>query len=299
MALYDGLVGAFAVWGLLFSVWLVRTLRVDVALLMGFVTGAAVLNKSSGFFTLALLPFSLLLFNFKGKDIWMRLAKFVGLCFVVAGVTFGFYAILRLSPFFYIIEEKNAIFVYPLHEWIKHPFQFVFQNLRGLADWFMTYFGIPFTILTIASFFIHRSRTREKLLLLVWFVVPFVYLVFFGKTLYPRYIFFMTLPLLPLIAYTVHELYFRFQNKVYFYLVALILVLVTAYANFLILTNFQNAPVPNPDKGQYLIDWPSGAGINETIQFFEKEAEKGKIVIATGGTFGLLPLTPYLRALSR
>ena len=55
MALYDSLVGTFAVWGLYIAIFLVRKVSLDTALILGMTIGAAALNKTNGFFTLYLL----------------------------------------------------------------------------------------------------------------------------------------------------------------------------------------------------------------------------------------------------
>lgn len=289
MALYDSLVGAFAVWSLYFTVLLARRLRLDVAILLGMTIGGGVLNKTNGFFSLYLLPFSLLLFDWHKKHMLMRVITWVGLALIVLSLTYGYYSILRLSPFFHIIDEKNALFVYPFKEWIKHPFYYFVDNWSGLFNWFITYVSWPVFLLIIGSFFVYRQFTREKILLVIWFLFPFVALALFGKTLYPRFIFFMTLSLLPLVALSLYRLRQAIKNSLVFAGCCLLFSSIFLWTDYRILTNFGKAPIPDSDKNQYINDWPSGGGIREAVAFFKKEAEKGKIYIATQGTFGLLP----------
>jgi len=59
--------------------------------------------------------------------------------------------------------------------------------------------------------------------------------------------------------------------------------------DYFILTDFSKSGIPQSDVRQYDTDWPSGGGIKESVEFFRKEAEKGKVYIATQGTFGLMP----------
>src|SRR3989338_5338177 len=73
IALYDSLVGTFAVWALFLIVLLVRNIRLDIALILGMVIGGGVLTKTNAFFSIYLLPFSLLLFDWRGKEIKKRL----------------------------------------------------------------------------------------------------------------------------------------------------------------------------------------------------------------------------------
>ncbi len=351
MALYDSLVGAFMVWSLFLSVLLVRRVRLDIALILGMVIGGGVLTKSNAFFSMPLLICTFLLFDWKQKDWKDKLLKlsFFSLIAIIFG--FGFYSILRLSPYFHIISDKNALFAYPISEWIQHPTQYFISNLRGLFDWLLTYLTLPLVFLTIASFFItktfdkkqfvtgvkiftplfiilivanilsffriadievslfhpyiffafflgalYMSRIkneyfREKITLFVWFAVPFIYLAFFGRTIYPRFVFFMALFLLPLAAFSLWTIYYRIVNKLLFWPLFLLLVVFSLHSDYFILTNFTKAPIPYSDLAQYNNDWPSGVGVREAVDFFQQQAKKGKITVGTQGTFGLMPFS--------
>lgn len=289
MALYDSLVGTFAVWGLLLIVLLVRTIRLDVALLLGMVIGAGVLTKTNAFFNIYLLPLSLILFSWKGENIKKRLIKWLGLAVAAVIMAYSFYSILRLSPFFHIIAEKNAIFVYPLKDWLDHPFNFFIGNWKAFWDWLTIYLTYPIVFLILGSFFITKAYLREKLVLFVWFLVPIIALALFGKTLYPRFIFFMTLFLLPLAAISIFKLYKLIKRKWIFYIYLLLFFILALRSDYLILTNFSKSPITYSDVSQYSNDWPAGGGIKEAVAFFKEEAKKDKIYIATQGTFGLLP----------
>lgn len=289
MALYESLVGAFAVWSLYLGVLLVRRLNLSLALLLGMVAGGGVLTKTSGFFSIYLLPSLLLLFSFSSKDSFKRLLKLLSLAILSIILTYGFYSILRLSPFFNIIKEKNALFVYPFDEWLTHPFNFFYGNMRGVWDWYITYNTWPIFVLTVGAFFINRGYFKEKLLLVIWFIIPFVALALFGRTLYPRFIFFMTLFLLPLAAYSFFQLQKLIRSRILFVFCFLPFVFLPIRSDYYILTNFAEAPIPDSDLGQYNNDWPAGGGIKEAVIFFEKQAEKEKIFVGTQGTFGLMP----------
>ena len=289
MALYDSLVGSFAVWSLFLIIQLARKVRLDTALILGMVVGGGVLTKTSGFFSIYLLPFSLVLFNFAGKDMKGRLIKWVGLALLATIMTYGFYSILRLSPYFYIITEKNANFVYPLKDWLDHPFNFFIGNWKAFWDWVNRYLTWPLLALAIGSFFVGKSFLREKTVLFLWFIIPIVALGLFAVKIYPRFIFFMILFLLPLIAFSLNSISERLK-KIYLLIIFLILSFALMIkTDFLILTDFSKAYIPVSDIGQYISGWPAGTGVKKSIEFFENEAKKGKIYIATQGTFGLMP----------
>lgn len=289
MALYDSLVGTFAVWALFLTVILVRKIRLDVALILGMVVGGGALTKTNAFFSIYLLPFSLLLLNWVKNGIKNRLLKWAGLCLVSVTLAYGFYSILRLSPFFHIIAEKNAIFVYPFRDWLDHPFNFFINNYWSFWDWIVRYLTWPLIALVLLSFVINKSFLREKIVLLLWFILPLAALGLFGKTLYPRFIFFMMLSLLPLVAFSLVNIYSIFKKNYLFIIFCFLVFMLAIKIDYLILTDFAKSNIPFSDVSQYQIDWPSGGGINASVKFFENETKKGKIYIATQGTFGLLP----------
>lgn len=289
MALYDSLVGAFAVWSLFLIILMVRKIRLDIALILGIAIGGAVLTKTSGFFNIYLLPVSLILFSWKKKQAKERLMKWVSLTMVSIMIGYGFYSILRLSPFFHIITEKNAIFVYPLKEWIEHPFNYFIGNWKAVWDWLVKYMTWPVLLLVGGSFLITRSFAKEKLLIFIWFLAPALALAVFGKTLYARFIFFMIIPLLVLAAFSLVNIYLRVKNKLLFGALLIVIFALSLKSDYFILNNFGAAPIPVSDLGQYSNDWPSGGGVKKSIEFFANEAKKGKIYIATQGTFGLMP----------
>lgn len=290
LALYEAMVAAFFVWALYLTVLLIRYIRLDTALLLGLTIAGAVLTKANGFYSLYLIPFSLLLFDWKSKKRFPRFVKLAGLTILVVVMTYGFYSILRLSPFFHIIDQKTAIFVYPLTEWLTHPFMFFWGNiLVGQWDWLWRYITPPLLALAVASFFIERKFTREKITLFLWFFLPYVGLALFGKVLYPRYIFSMVMALFPLIAFSLYFAKKYIKNN---YLYALFLLVAFSYAlfcQFKILTDFTYAPLPSSDIDQYVRSWPAGLGNKEAVAFFTERAKEGKIHVVTQGTFGLYP----------
>ncbi len=60
-------------------------------------------------------------------------------------------------------------------------------------------------------------------------------------------------------------------------------------SDYFILNDFARAPIPKADLTQYINDWPAGGGIKEVIKYLDKESKKGKIYVASLGTFGSLP----------
>lgn len=289
MALYDSLVGTFAVWSFFVSILLVRYIRLDIGLILGMILGGGLLTKTSATASIYLLPTTLFLFDWSKKTLRSRLIKWFFLALLAVILSFLFYSILRLSPFFYIIAEKNTLFFYPFKEWIKHPFEFFVSNWNGLWDWVTRYLTYPFLIMSFSSFFICRQYLREKILLMVWFVLPFIGLALIGRTLYPRFIFFMTLSLLPLTSFAIYHFLSLFKKKILIVIITLLIFIIPLQVDYFVLADFAHAPIPYSDISQYNNDWPSGTGIRESIEFFLQQAKDKKIFVGTEGTFGLMP----------
>ncbi len=289
MALYDSLVAAFSVWNLYLAILLVRRVRLDVALFLGLTLGAGMLNKTSGFLSLYMVPGTLLLFDWRRDGRIRRLLQWLGLVTVAAVISQLLYSVLRLSPLFGMIEQKNALFVYPLKEWLTHPFHFLLGNIHGLFDWAINYLTWPIFLSAMFSGFSLWKHQREKLLLLGWWFAPFVALALFGKVLYPRFIFFMILPLIVLAAASVGWVWDHFNRSVWRWVFLVILFFGSFYTDYYIITNPVYAPIPEADAGQYINDWPAGWGISQVNALLLKESQKGKIAVYTDGTFGLLP----------
>ena len=318
-------------------------------MVLGMVIGAGTLTKSNSFFSMPLLIATFLLFDWGQKAWKSKLLKLAVLSALSIFMAFGFYSILRLSPYFHIIAEKNAMFAYPFNDWIQHPIQYFVSNIRGLFDWLLAYFTLPLLLLVTAAFIftkkinrkqciaavgifipllvvlfmlqqistlnivriepplfhpyiffvfflfslyisrINNEYFKEKIILFVWFAVPFAYLAFFGKTIYPRFIFFMAIFLLPLAAFSLWSIYSSVSKKLLFLPIFLLIMVFPLRSDYFILTDFAKAPIPESDLGQYINSWPAGGGIKEIITFLEKRASREKIYVATEGTFGSLP----------
>ena len=298
IGLYDSLTNAFTIWALLFQVLLVTTLRLDIAILLGFAIGGGLLTKSSAQFSLYLLPASLLLFNWNKKDKLKRLSKWAGLAAIAAVISILFSWIIKLSPLQHMVAQKNLTFILSFEDFLKDPFSRVIGNLRGLTNWLTSYFTWPWVIGLIASLWLGLKQSpRKTLFLLAWFLLPFVALAAFAIVLYPRFTLFMSFPLLLALAYGLVQLKEKIKNKKLLAISYLLFAIYPLYFSGQLLINPINAPLPSADREQFIDNWPAGYGINEVVQFAREQSQKEPIFIATEGTFGLTPyaLTIYLQ----
>ncbi|MBI5620965.1 glycosyltransferase family 39 protein [Candidatus Gottesmanbacteria bacterium] len=289
MALYDSLTAMLALWSLYLAVLLVRHVRLDIALLLGMTLGLAVLNKSSGFLSLYMIPATLLLFDIQKSNRLRRFGMWFACVFVVVLVSQSMYSILRLSPLFHMVAQKDTVFIYPFREWLQHPLEFFMGNIRGMFDWLIHYLTWPIWIAVLLPAVSFWKYGREKMLLYVWCFTPFIALALFGRVLYPRFILFMTLPLLMLAAITIETVLVRWKKTLMAVAIMAILLWSSIFTDYLLLTNPTHAPIPQADRGQYINDWPAGWGVRETRDFLLQESKKGSIAVYTEGTFGLLP----------
>ncbi len=289
LALYDSLVATFSIWNLYLSVLLVKTIRLDVALLFGMTLGLAMLNKTSGFFGLYLLPLTLLLFDFKSPNRLGRFARWIGLVIVSAVLSQLLYGILRLSPLFHMVSQKDAVFVYPFGEWLMHPFNFLEGNLKGLFDWQVHYLSPAIFIAAFAPVFMLWKHGKEKLLLYGFWFAPFLALALFGKVLYPRFILFMSMPLLVLAATSIVWFWGAYRRTFLGLAILIVLFGQSIFTDYFIVTNPLYAPIPSADRGQLIDNWPAGWGIAEVNAFLLERSKYGKVTVFTEGTFGLLP----------
>lgn len=289
MALYDSLVAAFSIWNLYLGILLVRRVRLDVALVWGMTLGLGMLNKTSGFLSLYFAPLLLLLFDWQASGKWRRLVHWAALVLVAAVISQALYSVLRLSPLFTMIGQKDVVFIYSVREWLLHPIQFFTGNTKGLVDWTVNYLTRPVFLLAIAPLFTLWERRREKILLYVWWLAPFIALALFGRVLYPRFILFMILPLFILTAVSVEWIIERLRGTVLLFIVLFLLFFPSGLTDYFIVTNPLYAQIPRSDKGQYIDDWPSGWGVKEVNAILLAQSKLGKVIVYTEGTFGLLP----------
>ena len=300
MALYDSMVGTFFVWALYFSIILVKRVKLDAAYTLAFVIGAGVLTKTSNFFSIYLLPFTAILFNFKEPNARKKFINWIIFAIFASLLSYLFYNVLRLSPLFEQISAKNAIFVYPFSDWIQHPFTFFLGNLNGLFSWLTEYLTVSYIILILISLILIKKDWRQKTLLLLNFLLPFFALALFGRIIFPRFIFFMSLMLIPLAAWGLNYILdeaLRYSEKknIPSVITRIIPIFVFAFIWFPGLISYQfaqdpiNSKIAKADNSQYVNSWTAGWGVRETVSFLQNKAHNGKVFVGTEGTFGLMP----------
>src|SRR4030043_517475 len=291
MALFDSLLTMFGLFVILFSIKLVKEPRLDTAFLAGFSIGFAAITKSSGFFFLYLLPFSLLFFDIKSKDLKLRFVKWAILSILVVFISMAMYNALRLSPLFYIIDRKNLEFIRSFSEVINHPFLFFYSNVKALISWTASYLTWPLFVIFVIGLFIGIAKKNiSALYLFILIAAPFLTEAFFNKILYPRFILFYFPYIIILTSYAVISIFEKLAKFRKYLILAVILIMIQPLqTSFKLITNPPSAKLPSSDAGQYLNDWPAGYGVNEVVNVLKQESKEKDVYIGTEGTFGLYP----------
>lgn len=294
MALYDSTVAMFAIWALYMQVILVRRRTYRTAIVTGLVIGGGLLTKSSAFFSLFLIPFSLLLFPFKSKKTkeiladenfrqWLR-------CIAIAVIgAYALYSLLRISPNFRYIASKNGEFTLTIGEWMQHPFSQLSGSIPLLWNFILGYSTWPFLLLIPLAFVIEKRYLREKLLLLSWCILPLIAFALFAKLLYPRYILFMLMPLLPLTALSIVGIFRRLHNKYVATLLVGIMLLPMLVLDYKIVTDFARSNAPERDRYAYAEGFYSGVGVKHVAEILTQKSKDQTIYVATHGGFGIMP----------
>ncbi|MDP3758260.1 MAG: glycosyltransferase family 39 protein, partial [Candidatus Daviesbacteria bacterium] len=119
MALVDSMLATFTVWVVFFAVWLINSLRLDIAMILGYLLGGAVLTKTPGMLNLFLLP--LIIIGFRNKGGSRNLVRLLILWGVAIIIAIVMYNSLRLGPNFHLLSSRNADYVFSPFELIGRP----------------------------------------------------------------------------------------------------------------------------------------------------------------------------------
>lgn len=291
LGLYDSLLTMLGIYSAYFSVKMAKDPRLDFALLNGISIGLSLITKSSGYFFLFLIPSALIIFDFKNKKTKTRFFKWIYLSAISVFIAQVIYNSLRLSPYFYIIAQKNSQFIRSFSEVLQKPFLFLTSNSATITSWLTSYLGIPLVILFVlgTAYFIYKGEKRV-LILLLYILFPFSAEIIFNDVLYPRFVLFYFPYIIIILSLALVHL-FTIKNKFQRF-IKYGLILIFAFPIFnsiLLLTNPVKATIANSDAGQYLNDWPAGFGVPETVELIKKAQLNGPVYVGTEGTFGLLP----------
>lgn len=299
IALIDSAVNASCVWILFFSILLVKTLRLDVALLFGLLSGVALLSKSTAQLFIGLsLCAPIVTFRKRIQENISPLVNYVFLYGVVVTISFIIYNIQRLSPFFHYINEKNHTFILTFSEWIHNPFALFWSNIQTVPTYAFWEMGWILPFIAILGFIqLFKKNKNLTVYLLTWILVPYLVISFFNKIIFPRYLlFFASLFVIPA-AYFLSQS----KNKVLSFILVGFFFLSALFFDYPILFQAHKLLFPPVDRGQYVEGITAVWGADELVQMIrERSTDKPAIVLAEGD-FGLVGdvLNSYLKPTDR
>jgi len=293
MALVDSMLTMFGVWTFLGGVLVIKTLRLDVAMLTGFALGGALLTKSPAIFFVLLLPTTILLKNWpkNKKKRLVYLAKVVFLWLVILAIAYAMYNILRLGPNFHMIGARNQDYVFPIsHLWENPKDPFIFRP-KEIFSWF--WLMGPSVLVFLIALGIYggwKNYQKQVLTLMIWGFLPILIQAEYARVFTVRYILFSVPPLflLAAAAFLTESLPLKKILK----MGLIIFIFHSLMVDFSLFSQPERAKLPRVMRSGYLEEWTAGYGIAEVADFLRGEWQRqpeGQIVVGTEGFFGSLP----------
>lgn len=291
LGIFDSLLTMLGIYSTYFSIRLVKTPRLDLALLNGIVIGLALITKSTGFFFLYLLPAPLLLFDLYAASFRIKFLKwlfFSAVTFVCAQII---YNSLRLSPYFYLISRKNLEFIRPASEILNKPFAHFSSNIATIFGWFLSYLTLPLLVTFLLGLAYYLFKKNLKIFLLfIYISFPMIVEGMINKVLYPRFSLFYFPFMIIVTAFIIFSLTgLKIKSQKYLKLLIALIFVYPIVNSLLLITAPTNAKIASSDSDQYLNSWPAGYGVSETVKLIKHAKLQKPVYVATEGTFGLLP----------
>jgi 4-amino-4-deoxy-L-arabinose transferase-like glycosyltransferase len=297
LGLYESLATFLVTATLLLQILLVRTLRLDVALLLGASLGLGLLTKQSTLLAFALWPMSLGLVDWSRPALAARLTRLAGLAVVSAAIAYAIASILRLSEFYDDLGRLRGE-LYPVHsisDALSTPGAWLEQNWPAYRDVLATYVT-PAVILAAAIGVGLGLRRRASLtsVLVAWTVVPLVTAALLADAPFPRYVHVTAPPLLVLSAmgcvWTADGVASSLRASRRRDLAAFALPLVVGLValqpllfDVRLAVNPTSVTFPGLDEEQFVTGWPAGTGLKEVRRELEaRAAPAGAVVVLLG-----------------
>lgn len=289
LALVDSAVNAGFIWILFLSILLVKTIRFDVALLFGLVTGFSLLAKSSVRIFLALSVLSpILLYQKNIRKFLSNTVNYYFLFIFSSILALIIYNVQRLSPFFHYVAEKNKTFVMTLAEFKQNPFAGFFHNIQIIPEYVVNESGFILVFFAaLGLWFMFKKDKKLSLFLISWILIPFLAIAFFSKVIFPRYLIFFGSLFVILASYYLSQLNIRFFNT-YFLLLTSLLIVFFSYYNYTILFNYPEIPFPEIDRGQYIEGATAAWGAKDIVDYAKQKSREKEVILLAEGNFGLI-----------
>jgi 4-amino-4-deoxy-L-arabinose transferase-like glycosyltransferase len=284
-ATMESMLTASGIWLLNLGIILIKTQRLDVALILGLAGGLAMLTKSPALVYLLLIPITypfLATTPFKVK----KIARFLILSSISLVLTAGIYNIQRLSPWMHMIADKNNDFVVsPISMLRDNPYRII-QNFTDAQSWLWAYLTPPIYLLGVVGIYLLlKANLMNFFVYSAWFWGPLMATVTTAMLFRPRYIVFAAPFALLYAAFALSKL--RFRRLILAFTFLSIFPLRFYYLAY---TNPDKMPLVRADS-DYTSGWAAGRGVKEMSDYLVAIARNSTsdVEVYTEGTFGLLP----------
>jgi 4-amino-4-deoxy-L-arabinose transferase-like glycosyltransferase len=303
IGIYEPLVTLIMSSALLLQITLARRPDLRLAALLGLVLAAGLLTKQNTLPALALLPVSLLCFDWSQRELRRRLTLWLSGVAIVIFMVAAADAVQRTSPYWDEREKAvNDILVWPVRSVqsvLDDPFALLDQNWAIYRPALVGYVTIPLLLAAGAgALFAWRRDRRVVALLLAWIVVPFFVGMLFQLRPAPRHAMFLAPPLLVLAAHALVQSARlagqRLSRRAALVACAIGAAVVLAPAVALdvrVLTHPASARYPGRDYWQYVAGWPAGGPWRKAANLIERRASGAKVLVLTPGRYPLLRLS--------
>ncbi|KKU55454.1 hypothetical protein A3C34_00070 [Candidatus Amesbacteria bacterium RIFCSPHIGHO2_02_FULL_48_21] len=289
MALSDSLLTMFVVWTFNFASLAFIHLRLDLAMFAGFSLGFAWLTKSPAIFSFLLIPALLFLVKLELKYP-IRLIKLLGLMLAIYVIAFAMYNILRLGPQFHMIALRNKDYVYPLSEIIRHPLSPLIPHLKDSVIFYL-YLATPFGLVLSLWGLVSDKLThwRQRLILLVWWLVPVFVQSLVAISFTARYLLFTAPFAVVLMSHAAEHIGEKTQRHLLTYAAVLLVIIPSLWFVGRLIVSPGTVPLPRIERAGYLEEWTAGTGIRQVSDLIKNYAANGPVLIGSEGFFG----TPF------
>ena len=290
MALVDSMLAGFTIWVIYFAIWLLGSLRLDIAMILGYLIGGALLVKTPAIMNVLILPLSIIGISKKmNSRLLLKLFLFWGVAILIGLVI---YNMLRLGPGFQQLSSRNADYMFSPFELVSRPLDPFIPHLRDMSDWFPKLFTIPILIAVFIGIGIAIARlNRLALIVLIWALVPLVLEMAFLRTFTARYLLSSIPPLIVFAGFGLTKMLEKVKIKDLYKIIIAVLIISPLALKF----DYQLIISPPPDnlpieerKG-YFEDWTAGYGFKEMASYIVEQSKDKRVVLGTEGFFGTLP----------
>lgn len=215
---------------------------------------------------------------------------------VALALAAAFYLPLRTHPDSYLLSSTDTSYVLSPEEIIGLPFNIWQKNLAETWSWYQTYYNIPILVLALAATgyaTLKAPKAQAEIVLLAWAALPVVAQIILARQhWFSRYVVAFGPPLLLLAALGLVRLchYFiqmsreRLRWTGGFAVGIGLLLCVVCVAPLLkidadLINNPTQAAIAPKDRWQYIEGWPSGYGIQETINYIRGLAAQDAVLL--------------------